>query len=108
MKSTKEMENLVALVYSPKHSSYPEVMAASDIPELEIDLEKGTWAHVTTWSSSQEKQPKKIGEYNYFMKDRSSGVIGVYDQTNSKHLTSMVRDWHDTLEAKNTNWNFVD
>lgn len=100
--------NLVALIYSPSHSSYPEVIPAEDLPGLEIDSEKGIWSYRHPGSKPDNRPPKKIGEYNYFAKESSSGVIGVYDRTNNKHLTSIARDWQATQEAKNINWHNVD
>jgi len=107
MQAEKLPENLVALIYCPSHSSYPEV-TTDLIAGLTVNLEKKTWSYKAPGGGQSNRQLKKIGEHDYFAKDNNSGVIGVYDRNNEKHLTSMVRDWHTTQENKHTNWNFVD
>jgi hypothetical protein len=107
IKMEKLPNNLIALIYSPQHCSYPEVIN-DFVPGLSIDTEKKTWSYQIPGSQHNAQNPKKFGEHDYFAKENDSGVIGVYDRTNEKHLTSMVRDWHSTQENKHRNWNFVD
>lgn len=43
------LENLVAIIYCPKHSSYPEaVTLKDDLPGLELDLKAGTWRYTAS------------------------------------------------------------
>ena len=100
------MENLVALMFWPHNNIFPKVFSASEIPELEIDLEKRTWMFKCGVQQSQHH--KNIGSSNYFMQQSGFGVIGVYDRTNNEHLSQMNRDWHETQERKNRRWDEVD
>jgi hypothetical protein len=103
------LENLVALIFCSRHGSYPEVMTLKDdMPGLELDLKAGTWRYTESGCRPNSQPPKKIGESDYSAKDRSSGVIGIYDRTKDDHLTSVARDWHELQENKHRNWNNVD
>jgi hypothetical protein len=103
------LENLVALIYCTRHSSYPEVIPLKDdMPGLELNLKAGTWRYTLPGCRPNNNPPQKIGEDEYSAKDRSSGVIGVYDRTKDNHLTSIARDWYELQENKHRNWNNVD
>lgn len=104
----KTSSNLRALIYSPKHSSYCEVVIINNLKGLEIDHRNKTWSCNVSGFNYGNKTPLAVGQHDQSMKDRSSGVIGIYDVTNDKHLTTLANDWHDVQTAKHTNWNDVD
>ncbi len=87
--SKKLPENLVALVYAD-NCCYCKV-TDNAMAEIIVDAENGTWTH----KGAPPFKLNRIGYYDPSMKQRSSGVIGVYNKLNIHHLENMVRNWHD-------------
>lgn len=85
-----KLENLVILQFS-QNICYTQVVDASSFvptdPKLKIDIENGEW---TYQSSNRLKETNKIGGARYFERGSRGGVIGVYDRTNTQHLSLMV------------------
>lgn len=92
------LENLVVLQYA-SNNCYVDVKDFMQMSKegslkgscMSVDLKKGTWSY-------REYRDKKIGEgRTCFTHVHRSGVIGVYDRTNTTHLNSMV---HDAVESQ--------
>ncbi len=91
------LENLVVLQYA-SNNCYVNVADFMQMSKegslggscMSVDLQKGTWSY-------REYRDKKIGEARVCGgHGNRSGVIGVYDRTNTSHLDCMA---HAAIEA---------
>jgi len=92
-RSKKLPNNLVALVYA-SNSCYT-IVTDRYVPGLVVNITPGQpalwyYKHPNDRTTFAPRS-KKIGEYEYSMKNCTSGVIGIYDRMNIEHLESMVR-----------------
>ena len=85
-----ELSDLIVLRFA-SNNCYVSVCKIDELndPNLEVNLDKETW----TYSGKTFKIGSGRG---YFETGQRSGVIGVYDQSNLKHLDSAV---HSATEA---------
>jgi hypothetical protein len=81
---------IVALIYAP-NSCYTKVVRPESIEGLQIIIWSNTWRYKDPRDEHARWVNKKIGECDYLMKNKSRGVIGVYDTSSVEQLTSMVR-----------------
>lgn len=81
-------ENLVVLMYA-SNCCYTSVMDEI-VPGLIIDEIEKTWGYCHPKDQFPTVRMHKFGSCNYQMKNRSSGVIGVYDRMDIKQLNAMV------------------
>ena len=85
---------LVCLIFAP-NSAYVKVVERPP-KGVEVSPDKGTWKWSGVYPHDGTRTTFKIGEGRYVRNPRS-GIIGVYDVDNLKHLDSMV---HDAVESQ--------
>ncbi|TSC64222.1 MAG: hypothetical protein G01um101491_337 [Parcubacteria group bacterium Gr01-1014_91] len=85
---------IVCLVFAT-NSAYVNVV---EVPPkgVEVFPDKGIWKWPGVYPPDGTRTTLKIGESRYARNSRS-GIIGVYDVDNLKHLDSMV---HDAVESQ--------
>ena len=79
-------ENLVVLRFAINRA-YAEVVDASDIPDLEIYLDRGTYKYGNYLEVEIGRRIPEVGGGIW-----NEGIIGVYDRTKTGQLDRMVHD----------------
>jgi len=81
-------EDLIVLKYA-SNTCYVQAVDVSEAEKsgLEVDIEKELWTY-RCWHNC--KIGTRRSEYDQHSFKCREGIIGVYDRTNTKHLSSMV------------------
>ena len=94
-----KLENLVVLQYA-SNNCYVRVVdltqASIGSSSVSVDLQKSVWNY-------REWKDKRIGEARFLHSHENRfGVIGVYDKTNTTHLSSMVDSAIDAVRSRSS------
>ena len=94
-----KLEHLVVLKYA-SNTCYTEVVDVSGFEDewFHLDVNEGLWGYKFGGFFHQESQERKIGESRYIGRAKY-GIIGVYDRTNTEHLSSMVHSANEAVES---------
>jgi hypothetical protein len=90
-KKIYQRENLVVLAFAQNECCLTIIPIYKASKRLVVNCEKGTW------KVGNSDSTRKIGEYDYYS---GSGIIGVYDKTDVKHLNAMVDEAENNAYRK--------